>query len=122
MSGCRLGTDIVILSWSALAKKLTVPLCHSSVSINTDQVFITGLYLQHDTSLSPAASLGTSLGLVLDTDVMARLERGEGLGTPCQLRLLDHPPLGLGNLTLVSSKAPLLPWDKLARLQWNETP
>ena len=108
VSGCRLGTDIVILSWSVLSEKLTVPLCYSSGSINTDQVGITGLYLQHITSLSPTASLGTSLGL----DVMARLEWGEGLGTPCQLLLL----------TLVSSKAPLLPGDELARLQWNEIP
>ena len=58
------GTDIVILSWSVLSEELTVPLCYSSGSINTDKVGIIGLYLQHDTSLSPTASLGTGLGLV----------------------------------------------------------
>ena len=122
MSGCRLGVDIVILSWSVLSEELTVPLCYSSGSINTDQVGITGLHLQHNTSLSPTASLGTGLGLVLDADVMARLEWREGLGALCQLLLLEHPPLGVGNLTLVRGKAPLLPGDKLARLQWNKIP
>ena len=122
MSGCRLGADIVILSWSVLSEELTVPLCYSSGSINTDQVCITGLYLQHNTSLSPTASLGTGLGLVLYADVMARLEWREGLGALSQLLLLENSPLGVGNLTLVSGKAPLLPGDKLARLQWNKIP
>ena len=102
-SDCRLGADIVILSRCELSEKLTVPFGHSSGSIDTDQVGIARVDLQDYTSLGPAVGMGTSLGLVLDVDVVARLEGREELGALGQLLLLEHPPLGVCQLTLVSS-------------------
>ena len=66
--------------------------------------------------------MGASLGLILYADMMAGLEGRERLGTLGQLLLLEHPPLGVGHLTLGSSQAPLLSGDELARLQGEEVP
>ena len=101
--GGWLGADIVILSRCELSEKLTVPFGHSSGSIDTDQVGVIRVDLQDYTSLGPAVGMGTSLGLVLDVDVVARLEGREELGALGQLLLLEHPPLGVCQLTLVSS-------------------
>ena len=122
MLGCGLGTDVVILSRGVLSEELAVPLGHSPGAINTDQICIMGTNFQNHASLGPEASVRASLGLVLYADMMARLEGREGFGALGQLLLLEHPPLGVGHLTLGSSKAPFLPGNKLARLQGEEVP
>ena len=75
-----------------------------------------GTDFQDHSSLGPEASMGASFLLVLYADMMARLEGREGLGTPGQLLLLEHPPLGVGHPTLGSIEALLLSGYKLARL------
>ena len=121
-SDCRPGADIVILSRGVLAEKLTVPLGHSPGAIDTDQVCVVGVDFQDNSSLGPESSMGASFGLILYATMTSRLEGSEGLGTLGQLLLLEHPPLGVCHLTLGGSEAPLLPGDKLARLQGKEVP
>ena len=55
---------------------------------DTDQVCVIRVGLQHNTSLGPEFSIGTSLGLILNVGLVARLEGGKVLGSLSQLLLL----------------------------------
>ena len=96
-------------------QKLPISLCHLPRAVKTDEITIKSLHFNHDSRLAPLP--GRSAVLVLDLDLITRLERRE-LPSPSGQSLLHGVfPLTVSLSSGVRRLSPLLSGEELSWLE-----
>ena len=98
-------------------QKLPVPLCQLPRAVETDEITVKSLSFNHDASLAPLS--GRVAVLVLDLDLVTRLERRELPSSSGQLFLHGIFPHTVGLCSGVCSLSPLLSGEEFSRLEWQ---
>ena len=96
-------------------QKLPISLCHLPRAVKTDEITIKSLHFNHDSRLAPLP--GRSAVLVLDLDLITRLERRELPSSSGQSLLHGVFPLTVSLSSGVRRLSPLLSGEELSWLE-----
>ena len=95
-------------------KKLSIAKCHTSRSINTDNVLIMLSNFNDGSSLLPFIRMWT--GLVLYSDSVTKAEWWQSSGVLFESLCSFHVTLSKGGLTILKNALPSWVWTVLARV------